>query len=129
MRLELNNEMIYLLSNLTEWDEYFTQNEFEYWQTQIATNYNNGNIEMLQKIIGILYAPVMNFVLDLQLEKPFEILEKLDLDSKDDDYLYRVALMLYKDDTEKHYGDHAVTELLNYITVNDVELVHAYYAS
>jgi len=84
---------------------------------------------MLQKIIGILYAPVMNFVLDLQLEKPFEILEKLDLDSKDDDYLYRVALMLYKDDTEKHYGDHAVTELLNYITVNDVELVHAYYAS
>jgi hypothetical protein len=128
MRLELNDEMIYLLSNIEEWDEFFTQKEFDYWQTQIEDNYNKGNMQMLQKIMGILYTPVMNFVLDLHLVRPSEILKKLNLENKDDEYLYRVALMLYKDDTEKYYGDSTVTELLNYITINDVELVHAYYA-
>ena len=127
MRLELNDEMIYLLSNIEEWDEFFTQKEFDYWQTQIEDNYNKGNIQMLQKIMGVLYAPVMNFVLDLHLARPSEILKKLNLEDKDDEYLYRVSLMLYKDDTEKYYGDSTVTELLNYITINDVELIHAYY--
>jgi len=127
MRLELNDEMIYLLSNIEEWDEFFTQKEFDYWQTQIEDNYNKGNIQMLQKIMGVLYTPVMNFVLDLHLARPLEILKKLNLEDKDDEYLYRVSLMLYKDDTEKYYGDSTVTELLNYITINDVELIHAYY--
>jgi hypothetical protein len=54
MRLELNDEMIYLLSNIEEWDEFFTQKEFDYWQIQIKDNYNKGNMQMLQKIMGIL---------------------------------------------------------------------------
>lgn len=126
MKLELNKEIIQALTGIEEWGEYFDEAEYAAWKELIKDNNANDQVEFLYKVLGVAYVPCINLVTDGDTKRP-AILDAMGLKDKDDDYICRMAYMLYKEDQFKVYGNATVTELLNHISLDDKDIAHSYF--
>lgn len=118
MKLELDDELIEALTSIKEWGEYFTEDEYQAWNNLIAEKHAQGKDDFLKKVLGITYETYIGDTIS-QAAKSIGLTDK--------DYTKRVAFMLYKEDTLKMYGDEVVTEPLNYISVNDEDIISSYF--
>lgn len=126
MKLELNNDIKVALSTIKDWSGYFDEAEYKVWKELIKERYTNDETALLGKVLGVAYTPCINLVMQDDTKNP-TILDTIGLGGKDNDYICRMAYMLYKEDEFKAFGNADVTEPLNYISIDGKDIVHSYF--
>ncbi|MFT7880446.1 MAG: hypothetical protein ABXS91_08640 [Sulfurimonas sp.] len=126
MKLELDNEIMEALGSISDWGKFFDETEYKAWKELIKEHHANDETDFLYKVLGIAYVPCINLVTSDDTKHP-AILEAIGLKGKDDDYICRIAYMLYKDDKFKVFGNPTVTEALNHISINGKDVAHSYF--
>lgn len=114
------------LAGVEDFSEFFTGQEFTAWINLIKERQGVDD-KQLRKTLGVAYVPTLNYA-NSKNEDRGDLITKLGLDSVSDEYIAKLAFLLYKDEEFKAYGDAEVTEALNYFEFEDGETIKSYWA-
>lgn len=114
------------LAGVEDFSEFFTEQEFTAW-INLARERQGIDDKQLRKTLGVAYVSVLNYA-NSKEEDRGDLITKLGLDSMSDEYIAKLAFLLYKDEEFKAYGDAEVTEALNYFEFEDGETIKSYWA-
>lgn len=124
--LQINKETKKVLAGINDFSEHFTDDEFKKWIELVASRHDEAS-NRLKKVLGVAYVPTVNYATQGTVERP-EIINKVGLGDKSDEYIASLAFLLYKQEDFKNHGDEEVTEDLNYFEFEDGETIQSYWA-
>ncbi len=124
--LQINQEVKEGLAGVEDFNEFFTEAEFSTW-IELVKSRHIADDKQLRKTLGVAYVSTLNYA-NGQNEDRSDLITKLGLESKSDEYVAKLAYLLYKDEDFKAYGDEGTTENLNYFQFEDSEEIKSFWA-